>query len=733
MFMKTPVMILCAIAVALSSVNLALAAPYGGWKRDYSGKETETLLLWKFDGEYTAGDRSSAALADSSRFRRNAVPPSGATVSVGSGVTGKWGGGLRIADADTTLVSSRLAGSGSTSQALGKAATSVEVWFQPLTEKLNGSYLFDKKYAGNSGAAIRFAVRGKNRFVAEVGNGSSSLQVVSKDTTLEPGKWYHIALTYSADTGELALFLNGQVLQSAVHPSFGELDPGKYNWSVGNRIGPSYVAAPGVYDNFRVSSVAYDFADVAPGEAPADTVAKAPAGSATVVAAATEGAAAANGGLRMAPAVLAAQAAAAAAEPVSELVRRSPEHFFRPSVIPDLPEDVLYPKGKEMFFSFYSTAGGKLNQTREAPDEDVLNPIFERFRKAGVKLIGPQYELNSRILADAQKHGFGAIYTVGIPMKFLSKEPLKLTPEEIKAEISRQVKEVVDNDLIKVWYITPEELRYWRKDEVAYLVAAAEAVRESDPKGRPIFFYDPGHRNAEAMTWVANEMDYLAKGAYTNYAKMKEQRIYSRWSVEEEIEAFKLAGKEDGVALLVPEMFEEPPAAEHDLIPTWVRHDVYLGLVSGGKGVLVFSARMRANFPSHETYLQSYFDVLEDLVGPKNLSQVFLFGEKRHDVTVDVLEGPETVSMVYPGARINEPLGYPSVSVLDVAYGEDRYLFLVNSANEPVSAMVGGISYNSARAHALFSDEPSFVIGEGEFEVDLQPLEVKGFRFTREK
>ncbi len=431
---------------------------------------------------------------------------------------------------------------------------------------------------------------------------------------------------------------------------------------------------------------------------------------------------------------LVALAAALLATPLfaEDAKKRDPDYFFRPAEIQERPRNVLYPKGSQFFFSFYSTAGGTLETTREVLSDEKLDPLFARFRSMGLQLIGPQYELNERSLRDAEKHDFGVVYAVGIPMKFHGKEPLSLTPDEIEEKITEQVKKVAANERIKVWYLVPEELRYWKKNEVAYFEAATRAIREADPLKRPMFIYDPGHRNAESLVWIAREMDYLAKGAYTNYSKMKDQRIYVRWSIEQELEAFKEAGKE-GVALLVPEMFQEPPAEEVQQIPAWVRHDVYLGLISGAKGILVFSARLRANFPSHEIYLQAYAKIAEELLGEKNLSQIFLFGERRNDITVDIIKGPEHVSMTFPGAKVDTPVEYPSLNFLDVAYGNERYLFIVNSANEPVTGMVGGISFASARAHPLFSKEPSFVVGEGEFEVDFQPLEAKGFRFSREK
>lgn len=258
--MKILITTLSVSAMICFSAAFAVAAPYYGWTEDYSGNEPGTLLLWKFDGNYTPDEADSAALADSSPNNRRVQAPTGTAVSVGNSVTGKWGGGFRLGDADGGLASSKLVGTSASTSALGTVATSVEFWFQPLTLSLNSSYLADKKYTSNNGASLRFAASGTNRLVAEVGNGSASLQVISGNLDFALDEWYHIALTYTADTGTLSLFLNGILLGSTVNASFGELTPGNPVWSLGNRVSSVYNSAPGIYDNFRVSDVAYDYA-----------------------------------------------------------------------------------------------------------------------------------------------------------------------------------------------------------------------------------------------------------------------------------------------------------------------------------------------------------------------------------------------------------------------------------------------------------------------------------------
>ncbi len=420
----------------------------------------------------------------------------------------------------------------------------------------------------------------------------------------------------------------------------------------------------------------------------------------------------------------------------------APDTFFKPApeAPVDLPVDRLYPGGRQMLFTFFSVGGSRM-AGKDAPvgDDGVLNGAFERYRKSGFEIFGPQYELNDRALADAKAHGMGVVYTIryGENQIFHGKPPVTIDPAEVRETVTRMVKEVADRPEIRMWYLQPEELRPWRKDEMAFLEAASKAIHDADPQKRPLWVYDPAHASAKRLASIAPWVDYLGKGMYANYAGMRENRVWCRWSMEQQEEAIAQSGAK-AVSLVVPEMYHDSrhaPLTPEQIaqIPAQVRHDTYLGLVSGGKGVAIFSMRKRPSLPEEawEAYYKAYAGVAGELLGGKKLADVFLFGEKREGIAIDVVEGPQTLELLFPSGGVKEPRSYPSVASLDLAYGPDRYLFLVNSANEPVEVMVGGLPYAVAQAESLFHQEASFPVGEGEFQIQLAPLEVRGYRFTR--
>lgn len=381
------------------------------------------------------------------------------------------------------------------------------------------------------------------------------------------------------------------------------------------------------------------------------------------------------------------------------------EAFFRPAPDPvrKYDRDEVFPQGRIFPAGFYG-----LNLGRDKPE--------------GLTLIGP-YGREQNIEA-AKKLGLKCTYTISLPMKFHSKEPLELTPREIRERIGEQVRAVAGHSEIVWWYLAPEELRYWRQNEITYLEVAADAIRQADPLKRPVWMYDPGHRDAASLAPTIKHLDICGKGMYTNYSAQRENRVWVRWTIEQEIKAIEQANP-SAIPIAVPEMFQQPREELLPMIPKWVRHDVYLSLMTAAKGIMVFSGWRRPKFPAFDRYFQAYAECIRELNGPLNLGQVFLFGERRKDIRVRVFRGPSHVATAH-----EEPMEFPTVATLDVAHGTHRYLFLANSSNEPVRVVVKGLPRTAIMAENLFETGDRRLVRPGQWEPDLEPLEIKAFRFS---
>lgn len=391
--------------------------------------------------------------------------------------------------------------------------------------------------------------------------------------------------------------------------------------------------------------------------------------------------------------------------------------FFRPA--PDIAKnfapDKIYPQGRIFPFSFFS----------------VESPQLEKVKENYITMLGPYYgdtKVQKSFLEKVRPFGVKFIYGLGEEVSFFDPNQVFPSEEELKKQITEQVTSVAENPEIAWWEIRPEEMRWWRKNEMNYMKIIYEAAKAADPYKRPVWMYEPCNRDADSLLKTLEYQDVCGKGMYPSHAGFKEQRIWCRWSMEQEVEAVRQADK-GAIPIAVPEMFVDPEDSDIHLIDDWVRHDVYLAMVTGAKGIVVFSGYgHRKNFTTFDKYYTGYTDIAKKFNGPPALGEVFLFGDKRNDLMIKILSGPATVklNLKYP----DRELTYPSVSFLDIAYGTDRYLFVVNSANDPVTINIDGLPTDTILKKDIFKGGDFTKLSTGSFEITLQPLQVKGFLFA---
>ena len=416
--------------------------------------------------------------------------------------------------------------------------------------------------------------------------------------------------------------------------------------------------------------------------------------------------------------------------------------FNGPTDIPaGLPANELYPKGQLFPFGFYSFGGGGNNKRGEILSEEQRHADQDYITQNGcITLIGPAYELNDKIIADAKRSKLKCAYTMyslgkqhfivdGVDLgskkgiEQLGKEKKQPNWEHIRAEIATIINAVGNNPEIAVWNLLPEEVRPWRKTELAILQFVAKTVKELDPLKRPVALYLPNHYGAGTMKSFFPPIDISWRGMYVNYAGKKEARVWARWCIEQQLEAIKDAP--GAVCWALPEMFQNPKVPEDAAkIPAWVRHDIYVALAAGAKGVLIFSASRRANFAeARQIYLDAYLKVSRELNGPKALAQIYMFGERRDDLTLCVTEGPESIHFNNHKTEADRP----SLCMANIAWKNARYLTIVNSSCEAVTAVLDGFPYGSdVGMEDVMAEKPEFmVVPEGNTELEFKPLEVK--------
>lgn len=254
---KTPPFhLLVPLVFSFAAAIPAEAAPYTGWASDYTGNEANTLALWKFDSPDPALDSSSGG--HSIAFHAG---------STQTGVEGKFGEAFQSLGPRSTT-NSGYAIAADTGGVLNSSELSVDFWFRPsfvVSDLAAWNTLFDKSGA-TSGLWLRMNAEGALTLL--IGNGTVQSSVSTGALSWDASTWYNIAVTFKNSSGEAGgaaeaqIFVNGFREGGRTLEGFGNLGSNNQNWKIGQRRTQSYSSVPGYYDNFRVSSVAYDYAPI---------------------------------------------------------------------------------------------------------------------------------------------------------------------------------------------------------------------------------------------------------------------------------------------------------------------------------------------------------------------------------------------------------------------------------------------------------------------------------------
>ncbi len=383
----------------------------------------------------------------------------------------------------------------------------------------------------------------------------------------------------------------------------------------------------------------------------------------------------------------------------------------------DLPKRSTYPAGDKFWFSFYSTL------------DDDTEYALER----GATGMGPYYgsatnQFHYYDWSDAHHVNISRKVRLDCMEGAVITDSSYVWPDDetIVADAVKAVTAARYNPNIMMWDIHPEELRFWKADELNYLTLVSDVIRQMDPFGRPIMMYEPKHRTASDLARTIPYQDICAKGIYVNLVDngaFRHNRIWARWSIEQELQAIASANT-NAVPWITLLMYADEADDEKELILDWCRHDAYLGLILGGKGISIWSGyRPRSGFENDfQTYLDSYLTVASELNLEKNFAPVFLYGAETPGITHAVTTGPATLELIYGG----ETNSYPPVAYTLREFLGQQYLFAVNSATQTVTLTFSGVP--DAPRTDLFQGLETPASG-GSFSQTFDPYEVVAFRF----
>jgi hypothetical protein len=361
----------------------------------------------------------------------------------------------------------------------------------------------------------------------------------------------------------------------------------------------------------------------------------------------------------------------------------------------------IYPYGDQIALGLYSISG----RSKAVPGTTNM----ARAADAGFNLAGPYYGdawWDLTPVYAANNEGMKFTFQIRPPQGFrglaVDERAAKLSTwsdahlmESVRQQVLAVLNDPIANKTVTRWTLGMEEVRYWVPSEMRYLKLASRAIREAEASmgvaHRPMWMYEPNNRNSSALQKTGAYQDIVSKGVYMTHMRRGNERSgYAIWSYEQIADAAKKLKTVPQAVLQLSQDFTDPKTGTNPAeIRRVLRHDSYLGLVMGMKGFNVWSmTEQRPNLTTFNEQFEAYGSVANDLTGALNLQDVFLYGEARTDLKLKILSGIKSIPYTDPyGKKFN----FDALHSLNAAVGLDRYLFLVNSSEQPMDVSISGL------------------------------------------
>lgn len=352
----------------------------------------------------------------------------------------------------------------------------------------------------------------------------------------------------------------------------------------------------------------------------------------------------------------------------------------------------------------------------------------EQDKKAGFSVAGPVYGNQDAHLKECARVGMPAMAQINFP-KTIFDAPLDRAA--IETSVAEQMKHLDSLAKIYYWCIQPEEVRPWRVREMEFLQVVADSIRKHDVQGRPVFHYQPNHRDVNTLKPIAKDVNIVGKGCYVNSAGYKDKRAWVRWSVEQMLASME-GSKNATLCWVMPELCQDPAPEEEGLIRRWARHDVYLGLASGAKGVLIWSFFPRKGVKkTWQQWYDAYAECSRELNGPNGIAKIFLDAKPIEKYSV---EGVDSVKTTRSGSELeaNTSLAeegkdqqHHPLTLKAFELNGSQYIILVNSTPITRTLAIKG-ALPAQKVEVFLSDRPRK--DQGMKELELEAWEVLGLK-----
>lgn len=283
-----------------------------------------------------------------------------------------------------------------------------------------------------------------------------------------------------------------------------------------------------------------------------------------------------------------------------------------------------------------------------------------------------------------------------------------------------------------VWWNFPEERRYWRAGERALIANYAKWTRKYDPKKRPNYMYIPGHYDTDDVQQYVADLDVIPASIYTTYAG--QPHAWVRWRMESTMNAIKVAQAKIGsnylngekIPVAILQLFYEQ--GKKVITPEGAYHDFWQSIVSGARGILIFSYWHKRDHPNLESVWQMYNKAAKEITGSEQLGAAILFGDRSKKVSFQITSGPNRTNQ-FSVDQSKELISFPAIDILTLVWNQITYVIAVNSAEQNVAARLTGLPQNAVLATVLFENS-TLAVSNGSLNTSFKPLGVHIFKIA---
>lgn len=361
-----------------------------------------------------------------------------------------------------------------------------------------------------------------------------------------------------------------------------------------------------------------------------------------------------------------------------------------------LPKDGIYPLGQRMPITGYS---GELSDLSQMSD-------------AGFSMTGPYYHRDTAppYWGTADSLGMsnffhlriddydGQKYWDAVLPRMKTAEGRAFMRAQIEGKINSVLSDPYLNSNIVAWYGYPEEPIYRPTTPIdeqrAYIKFVHDIIKSTDSEKRPYYVSERGDSDLDNLIPNQCHQDGSMKQNYliqsNDYGDDDEMRVLMwQWAKDQIIAAEQndiscpsYTGKKRA-AISMLEMFRDPrdtSKRNEEWLRKIITHDIYIQLAAGIDGFALFSwTASSSSMVTKQLQERIYLEVFAK-IAKSGLGKVFLWGDDRDDLLLEIISGPETVQW----KKYSTWYTAPSIQMRNIQYGGNRYILLVNSSKQVV-------------------------------------------------